>query len=248
MLVKHPAGLASETDFDPSDFTHRHIGPSAKDIDEMLGILNVSSLDQLIDQTIPKSVRQTAALDLGPAQSEPEVLRRLRATASKNKVFASLIGVGYYGTVLPPVIQRNILENPAWYTSYTPYQPEISQGRLEALLNFQTMMSDLTGLEIANASLLDEATAAAEAMAMARRVSQSKATAFFVDRDCFPQSIAVMQTRAEPLGWTVIVGDPMTDLDPSNVFGAIFQYLGRAGRFATSAYRSHVCMRPALSP
>jgi glycine cleavage system P protein (glycine dehydrogenase) len=229
MLVKHPANLANETDFDPRHFTHRHIGPSSEDINEMLGVLNVSSLNQLIEQTIPQSVRQTAALDLGPAQSEPEMLRRLRVTASKNKVLVSVIGQGYYGTVLPPVIQRNILENPAWYTAYTPYQPEISQGRLEALLNFQTMISDLTGLEIANASLLDEATAAAEAMAMARRVSQSKASAFFVDRDCLPQTIAVMRTRAEPLGWTIIVGDPMTDLDPSGVFGAIFQYPGVSG-------------------
>jgi glycine cleavage system P protein (glycine dehydrogenase) len=229
MLVERPANLSAETDFDPNDFTHRHIGPSSEDINEMLGVLNVSSLDQLIEQTIPKSVRQMAALDLGPARSEFEVLRWLRATASKNNVFVSLIGQGYYGTVLPSVIQRNILENPAWYTAYTPYQPEISQGRLEALLNFQTMISDLTGLDIANASLLDEATAAAEAMAMAQRVSQSKASAFFVDRDCFPQTIAVMRTRAEPLGWRIIVGDPMTDLDPSDVFGAIFQYPGATG-------------------
>ena len=141
----------------------------------------------------------------------------------------SLIGQGYYGTYLPPVIQRNVLENPAWYTAYTPYQAEISQGRLEALLNFQTMIADLTGLEIANASLLDEATAAAEAMAMARRVSPSQARAFFVDQECHPQTIAVIQTRAEPLGWTVVVGDPANDLDPAAVFGAILQYPGSSG-------------------
>src|SRR5207247_120025 len=141
----------------------------------------------------------------------------------------SLIGQGYYGTILPSVIQRNILESPAWYTAYTPYQSEISQGRLEALLNFQTMIVDLTGLEIANASLLDEATAATEAMAMARRIARVQAPAFFVDRDCHLQSIAVIRTRAEPLGWKVIIGDPMTDLDPSAVFGALFQYPGCSG-------------------
>src|SRR3989475_5426246 len=154
--------------------------------------------------------------------SESQVLQKLRSVASRNKVMTSLIGQGYYGTIMPPVIQRNILENPAWYTAYTPYQSEISQGRLEALLNFQTMIIDLTGLEVANASLLDEATAAAEAMAMTRRVARSQAPAFFIDRDCHPQSIAVMRTRAEPLGWQVIVGDPMTDLDASAVFGALF--------------------------
>ena len=152
----------------------------------------------------------------------------MREVASRNRPMISLIGQGYYGTHLPAVIQRNVLENPAWYTAYTPYQPEISQGRLEALLNFQTMIVDLTGLEIANASLLDEATAAAEAMAMARRVSKSQANAFFVDRDCHPQTIAVVQTRAEPLGWNVIVGNP-ADLDPAAVFGALFQYPGSSG-------------------
>src|SRR5258706_4877216 len=149
--------------------------------------------------------------------------------ADKNKVFTSLIGQGYYGTILPPVILRSVLQNPAWYTAYTPYQPEISQGRLEALLNFQTMIADLTGLAVANASLLDEATAAAEAMAMARRVSKSKAATFFVDRDCHPQTIGVIRTRAEPLGWTIAVGDPWADLDAETVFGAIVQYPGSSG-------------------
>ncbi len=157
------------------------------------------------------------------------MLEKLRFVASRNKVMTSLIGQGYYGTILPAVIRRNVLENPAWYTAYTPYQSEISQGRLEALLNFQTMIVDLTGLEIANASLLDEATAAAEAMAMARRISRSSASAFFVDRDCHPQSIAVMRTRAEPLGWEIMVGDPLTDLDPGAAFGALFQYPGSSG-------------------
>jgi glycine dehydrogenase len=214
---------------DPSDFVHRHIGPSHADVTNMLETIGVSSMDELIEQTVPNAIRQRAPLDLGPAMSETEVLQKLRAMASGNKVLTSLIGQGYYGTILPAVIQRNILENPAWYTPYTPYQPEISQGRLEALLNFQTMIVDLTGLEIANASLLDEATAAAEAMAMARRVARSKATAFFVDRDCHPQTIAVVRTRAEPLGWQVVVGDPMTDLDPAAVFGALFQYPGSCG-------------------
>jgi len=153
----------------------------------------------------------------------------MRDVASRNRPLISLIGQGYYGTHLPPVIQRNILENPAWYTAYTPYQSEISQGRLEALLNFQTMIVDLTGLDIANASLLDEATAAAEAMAMAKRVTRSQENSFFVDRDCHPQTIAVVQTRAEPLGWNVIVGDPATDLDQATVFGALFQYPGSSG-------------------
>jgi glycine dehydrogenase len=212
-----------------NEFAGRHIGPSPNDVTKMLDTIGAASIDELIAQTVPSTIRQRAPLDLGPPLSETQVLQKLRGVASKNKVMTSLIGQGYYGTILPPVIQRNILENPAWYTAYTPYQSEISQGRLEALLNFQTMIVDLTGLEIANASLLDEATAAAEAMAMARRIARSQASAFFVDRDCHPQSIAVVRTRAEPLGWQVIVGDPMTDLDPSAVFGALFQYPGCCG-------------------
>ena len=172
--------------------------------------VGATNLDELIAQTVPASIRQRAPLNGGPALSETEALDKLREIASKNKVCTSLIGQGYYGTILPPVIQRNILENPAWYTAYTPYQPEISQGRLEALLNFQTMIADLTGLDIANASLLDEGTAAAEAMAMAHRLAGNGKKAFFVDADCHPQTIAVVRTRAEPLGWSIIVGDPLT--------------------------------------
>ena len=195
----------------------------------MLELLGASSLDALIDETVPASIRQKAPLDFGPPMTERQALDALRATADKNRNLVSLIGQGYHGTITPPVIQRNILENPAWYTAYTPYQPEISQGRLEALLNFQTMISDLTGLDVANASLLDEGTAAAEAMAMAHRLSKSGGDLFFVDENCHPQTIGVLKTRAEPLGWTITVGDPFTDLDPAAVFGAIVQYPGTYG-------------------
>ena len=218
------------TDYQPYDFANRrHIGPSPAEMEEMLKVVGYKTLDALIDATVPSSIRQAVPLTWGAAMTEREALDKLRETANKNKALVSLIGQGYYGTITPPVIQRNILENPAWYTAYTPYQPEISQGRLEALLNYQTMVCDLTGLDVANASLLDEATAAAEAMALAERVSKSKAKAFFVDEGCHPQTIAVIQTRAEPLGWQVIVGNPFTDLDPVDVFGAIFQYPGTHG-------------------
>ena len=218
------------TDYDPYDFANRrHIGPSPAEMTEMLKVIGYHSLDEMIDATVPGTIRQKVPLTWGAAMTEREALDKLRETANKNKVLTSLLGQGYYGTITPPVIQRNILENPAWYTAYTPYQPEISQGRLEALLNYQTMVTDLTGLDVANASLLDEATAAAEAMALCQRSAKTKATGFFVDKDCHPQTIAVIQTRAEPLGWTVTVGDPFTDLDPTEVFGAIFQYPGTHG-------------------
>ncbi len=218
------------TDYNPYDFANRrHIGPTPTEMDEMLAVLGVDSLEALIDETVPKGIRQPEPLDFGEPMSERNMLRRMEEVAAKNTVLTSLIGQGYYGTLTPPVIRRNILENPAWYTAYTPYQPEISQGRLEALLNFQTMISDLTGLEIANASLLDEATAAAEAMTMAQRAAKSKANGFFVDRCCHPQTIAVIGTRAEPLGIEVIIGDPMNDLEHEAVFAAIFQYPGTYG-------------------
>jgi len=217
------------TDYLPYDFANRrHIGPSPEEMTEMLSVIGVDSLDALIDETVPAAIRQAEPLDFGKPKSEGELLHFLTQTAKKNTVLTSLIGQGYYGTVTPPAIQRNILENPAWYTAYTPYQPEISQGRLEALLNYQTMITDLTGLEIANASLLDEATAAAEAMTMAQRVAKSKAKAFFVDQDCHPQNIEVIRTRAEPLGIEIIVGNP-DDMDASAVFGAVFQYPGTHG-------------------
>ena len=218
--------------YDAYDFANRrHIGPSPEEIASMLRVLGVASLDQLIDETVPASIRQKLPLEFGKPLSERGGLDKMRETANKNLVLTSLIGQGYHGTIMPPAIQRNILENPAWYTAYTPYQPEISQGRLEALLNFQTVVSDLTGLDIANASLLDEATAAAEAMAMAHRVTKSKANAFFVDQDCLPQTIALLRTRAEPLGWDIVVGDPFRDLEAGKVFGAIFQYPGVNGVF-----------------
>jgi len=220
------------TDYRPYDFANRrHIGPSPAEMAEMLGVVDAPSLEALIDDTVPAAIRQAAPLDFGKPLSERELLHRMREVASKNKVLTSLIGMGYHGTVTPPVIQRNILENPAWYTAYTPYQPEISQGRLEALLNFQTMISDLTGLEIANASLLDEATACAEAMTMAQRVAKSKARAFFVDENCHPQNISVLRTRAAPLGIELIVGAPET-LEADRVFGAIFQYPGTFGHLS----------------
>ncbi len=224
--------MTTPESYEPYDFANRrHIGPSPEEMAEMLKVVGVKYLDELIDETVPKNIRQDELLDFGRPLSERGALDRMRETANKNRVLTSLIGQGYHGTIMPPAIQRNILENPAWYTAYTPYQPEISQGRLEALLNFQTLVTDLTGLDVANASLLDEATAAAEAMALAHRVTKSKATAFFVDAECLPQTIAVVRTRAEPLGWQVFVGDPFKDLDPSQVFGALFQYPGVCGVF-----------------
>ena len=220
-------------------FVDRHIGPSPRDIAAMLETVGAKSLGGLMSETLPASIRQETPLDLGRALSETEALVHMRELAAQNRPFISLIGQGYSGTILPAVIQRNILENPAWYTAYTPYQPEISQGRLEALFNYQTMICDLTGLDIANASLLDEATAAAEAMALAERSAQGKSKAFFVDRGVHPQTLAVLRTRAEPLGWTVIVGDPMADLDGADVFGGLLQYPDTSG-----AVRD---LRPALA-
>src|SRR5260221_4078432 len=212
-----------------TDFVRRHIGTWPRDIAAMLEQAGATSLAELMGQTLPASIRQKATLDLGRALSETEALAHMRELAAQNQVFTSLIGTGYSGTILPAVIQRNILENPAWYTAYTPYQPEISQGRLEALFNFQTMICDLTGLDVANASLLDEATAAAEAMALAERAAHAKTKAFFVDREVHPQTLAVLRTRAEPLGLNLIVGDPAADLDKADVFGGLLQYPASSG-------------------
>jgi glycine dehydrogenase len=212
-----------------ASFVRRHIGPSPRDVSAMLESVGAKSLAALMAETLPSSIRQQAPLDLGAALSETEALAHMRELASQNQVFTSLIGQGYSGTILPAVIQRNILENPAWYTAYTPYQPEISQGRLEALFNFQTMICDLTGLDVANASLLDEATAAAEAMALAERATQTKTKSFFVDAEVHPQTLAVLRTRAEPLGWNLIVGDPLADLAHAEVFGGLLQYPATSG-------------------
>jgi glycine dehydrogenase len=190
----------------------------------MLEVLGLSSLDDLIDKTVPTAIRLNQPLQLPAAQTEYAALTKLKQIAAKNQVFRSYIGMGYYDCITPPVIGRNILENPGWYTAYTPYQPEIAQGRLEALLNFQTMIIDLTGLEIANASLLDEATAAAEAMTMSYGVCKNKAHAYFVSRDCHPQTIDVLQTRAKPLGIEIIIGDHQTFDFAQTIFGAVLQY------------------------
>jgi len=212
----------------PTEFASRHIGPADAEIDAMLAAVEADSLDALAAQAIPAAILDDAPLGLGDGLGEGAMLAKLRAIGAKNRIMTSLIGQGYHGTVLPPVIQRNLLENPAWYTAYTPYQPEISQGRLEAILNFQTLVCDLTGLDVANASLLDEATAAAEAMALARRVGKAKGDGFFVDAQCHPQTIAVLRTRAEPLGWRLVIGD-VGNVDPEGLFGALIQYPGTLG-------------------
>jgi glycine dehydrogenase len=207
-------------------FASRHIGPDAADIARMLEVVGADSLDALISETVPAGIHDED-LELPTALSETEVVNRLRQLAGKNTVLPSLIGLGYHDTIVPPVVQRNVLEDPAWYTAYTPYQPEISQGRLEALLNFQTMVSDLTGLDIANSSLLDEPTAAAEAMAMCRRISRGDRSVFYVDPDCHLPTIAVVKTRAEAAGIEVrMLGD---DADPSVAFGVLLQYPGSSG-------------------
>jgi glycine dehydrogenase len=214
----------------PDRFVDRHIGPDAHDVEEMLATLGVKHLDELIEKTVPASIRLQRPLELPPGRSEFGLLREVAEIAAKNRVFRSYIGLGYSDTVTPPVIQRNILENPGWYTQYTPYQPEISQGRLEALLNFQTMIEDLTALPVANASLLDEGTAAAEAMTMFHNVSKSGGNTFFVSKDCHPQTIEVVKTRAAPFGIAVVVGDPDEfDYAMAKPFGALLQYPSSEG-------------------
>jgi glycine dehydrogenase len=211
-----------------TDFVRRHLGPGPAQQREMLDELGIDSLADLIDKSVPKSIRWDGSLDLPAEMTETEAIARLREIAGRNTVVTSMIGMGYYGTIVPPVIQRNVLENPAWYTAYTPYQPEISQGRLEALLNFQTMVSDLTGMDLSNASLLDEGTAAAEAMAMCHRVTKTESDSFFVDTDCHPQTLAVLETRAEPLGIELVVG-PVEAAAETPVFGALLHYPGSSG-------------------
>jgi glycine dehydrogenase len=212
-----------------ANFVARHIGPDEADTAEMLRSLGAKSLDDFIARVVPDAIRTKRPLELKKAMPERTALSYLRRMADRNDVFVSMIGMGYYGTVTPKVILRNVLENPGWYTAYTPYQAEVSQGRLEALLNFQQMVIDMTGLQIANASLLDEATAAAEAMAMARRVVKTSANTFFVDRDTHPQTIGVIETRARAFGHEVVIGDPLKDLKPESVFAALLSYPGSSG-------------------
>ncbi|MGA0389068.1 MAG: aminomethyl-transferring glycine dehydrogenase [Ilumatobacteraceae bacterium] len=220
--------MAASNDTSTRGFEARHIGPQGAAITTMLERVGAASLDELINDIVPDSIRQQSSLDLPAVLSEPEALDAIRSIAEKNVEMTSLIGMGYTGTIMPPVIRRNVLENPAWYTAYTPYQPEISQGRLEALLNFQTMVCELTGLPVANASLLDEATAAAEAMTMCRR-STKTGDVFFVDHDVHPQILAVLKTRAEPIGISVVSGDDATLAALDGVFGALFSFPSSTG-------------------
>ncbi len=211
------------------NFSHRHIGPDHAQQQAMLDALGVASLDALIDKIVPQSIRRDDEMQIPVALTEQQSLAELKTMAQKNKRVKSCIGMGFYDTFTPPTIQRNIFENPAWYTAYTPYQAEISQGRMEAMLNFQTMVSELTGLELANASMLDEATACAEAMTLCQRMSKSKGKVFFVDADCHPQNIAVVQTRAQTLDIEIVIGDPLQDLSGLDIFGVLLQYPGSGG-------------------
>ena len=212
------------------DFIRRHIGPNDDDVESMLREIALPSLDKLLQKTMPDSIVSDRPLDLTAPRSERAATRHLRHMRHRNQVFISMIGCGYHGTVMPSVIKRNVLENPDWYTAYTPYQAEVSQGRLEVLLGFQQMVIDLTGMDIANASLLDEGTAAAEAMTMARRISKSESSCFFVDRECHPQTEAVIRTRAKFLGFEVVVGDPYVDLAYRDFFGVLIQYPASTGQ------------------
>lgn len=212
-----------------SAFVERHIGIDLQQQAEMLEVVKANSMDELIEQVVPESILSHDLMSIDTGLSEEQALAKLKAIGAKNKPLKSLIGQGYYNCHTPKVILRNLLENPAWYTAYTPYQPEISQGRLEALLNYQTMIADLTGMALANASLLDEATAAAEAMTLCKRMAKSKGNVFFVDQDAFPQTIEVIQTRAKPLGIEIVVGDPLSDLAGNDYFGVLLQYPACSG-------------------
>jgi len=215
-------------------FIERHIGPNDAEIAHMLGVVGQPSLEALTDAIVPASIKSAAPLALPSPLSEVEALAKIRAIAGRNQVFRSFIGQGYYGTHTPNVILRNILENPAWYTAYTPYQAEISQGRMEALINFQTLCADLTGMEIANASLLDEGTAAAEAMTLAKRSAKSKSDTFFVSRGVHPQTLELLRTRAEPLGIVLQVGDD-AEAAAADVFGVLLQYPNTYGQISDYA-------------
>jgi glycine dehydrogenase len=228
----------------PTDtFVHRHIGPRPRHSDKMLRLIGYDSLEALMDATVPAVIRTGRPLDLGHRRGEHELIEQVRRTAAKNEIYRSYIGLGYHGTIVPPVIQRNVLENPGWYTQYTPYQAEISQGRLEACFNFQTMVADLTGLPVANSSLLDEGTAAAEAMTLCHATARGKRASFFVSADCLPQTIAVVRTRAAALGIEIAVGDAATaDFSGAAFSGVLLQYPTSDGRvidYAEVAERAH---------
>jgi len=228
-----PVSLTEKPENSP--FVSRHLGSNSAQQQEMLSAIGLESMRDLIHQVVPGSILDEAPLNLKTGLSEEQALSSLKCIAEQNQSFKSYIGQGYYNCHTPKVILRNLLENPAWYTAYTPYQPEISQGRLEALLNFQTMIADLTGMSLANASLLDEATAAAEAMTLCKRMSKSKGNVFFVDEDVFPQTLEVIQTRAKPLAIEVIVGNPETDLGDVDYFGLLLQYPGCSGEVKESS-------------
>ncbi|MDY6784572.1 MAG: aminomethyl-transferring glycine dehydrogenase [Cyanobacteriota bacterium] len=229
-----PATALSSSD----SFARRHIGPDNEQIEEMLEALGVATLEDLLEKTIPASIRRQSPLDLPPPQTEDEALAQLKAIAAQNKIYRSYIGMGYHDCITPPVIQRNILENPGWYTAYTPYQPEIAQGRLEALLNFQTAIADLTGMEIANASLLDEGTAAAEAMSMSYNLCKNKSNTFFIADTCHPQTIEVVATRAQPLGIEIAIAPYYAFEFDEPIFGALLQYPDTYG--AVADYRHFI--------
>ena len=213
-------------------FANRHIGSSPAQRQYMLDYLGVDDMECLLEQVVPSNIRRQSEMAIDEGLSELAALKKLRNLARENKRLKSFIGQGYYNTITPSVIQRNILENPAWYTAYTPYQAEISQGRMEAMINFQTMVADLTGLPLANASMLDEATACAEAMSFCKRVSKSKSNTFFVANDCHPRNIELVQTRAKPLNIEIVVGDPLNDLESLDVFGVLLQYPNTYGGYS----------------
>ena len=224
------------------EFIHRHIAPSDADIASMLEAIGLDSLDDLVEKAIPSSIISNTKLNIAAPRTEQQALADLGSFAARNQVFKSMLGMGYSDCHTPTVILRNILENPGWYTAYTPYQPEISQGRMEALLNFQTMIMDLTGMEIANASLLDEGTAAAEAMTMVMNASRNKGRKFFISKDCHPQTIEVVRTRAEPQDIEVVVGDHREGALAEDVFGVLLQYPATDGEifdYADFAARAH---------
>ena len=234
-----------------SPFSDRHIGLSQEDTEKMLSHIGEDNIDQLIDKTIPAAIRLDKKLSLSDPMSEYQYLNHLRNTASENQLVKTYIGLGYYNTKVPAVIQRNILENPGWYTAYTPYQAEIAQGRLEALLNFQTMVSDLTAMDLANSSLLDEPTAVAEAMSLmfnsrSRDMKKEDVRKLFVDENCFPQTIDVLQTRSQPLGIELIIGNPASISENERVFGLILQYPSKNGEAIDFEGKFPIAFQPTL--